>query len=506
MRFAILLAFAALSCHSAVLRDGNRITVSDAEGGVVIEFATPVSFEYERWWGATPPLRGVPLSMESQAITLDERQDGGVRLATRFLEVTLANGAVAIKTTSGREVTSMPRSAGRRGFELKAHDNEQFYGLGATDAPNLNLRGRKISSTRSLLVSSQGYGLYIPSGAAAFDLGDTIIVTTRDARFQIYYGPNPKEILEQHAIVTHTQTDLAETTLGTRDERKLPKEIRRVAINESNYCDSPRILNQLSLSGELFPALDLAKLGRNDQLVRLLPFLYDSKLAPHPDVEQRRSPWDVYLVAYLREAHDRGLPFVRPLLMQFPQDKGLDAHSDVYMLGDEILLAPGCNVTSIDLPRGSWTDLRNNVRHAGRRKIANDPGAGLPIFAKAGSLIPLNSTRRGRSLELHYFPSSGAEFFVYETEVNDYSQFHAAPAGDFMRVESESKVERTCEWILHHTPAKPKSVGETGHAFKEAANRAALLPGTWFHDPATGNLHIVVATVAGEDHIINMSF
>jgi hypothetical protein len=342
--------------------------------------------------------------------------------------------------------------------------------------------------------------LFTPSGKAKFDLASTSdAVSVNQTTFQFYYGPNPKEILEQHALTTHNQVDLDEASLSTRDERKLPAEVHRIDINETNYCDSPRILNQLSLSGELFPALDLAKLGRRDQLVRLLPFLYDSKGASHPDLDQRRNPWEVYLVAYLREAHDRGLPFIRPLLMQFPQDKGLDARFGLYMIGDEILVAPGCNVTEVELPRGSWTDLRTNTRHPGRQKISNDPKAGLPIYAKAGSVIPLTSSRR---LELHYFPSLGGEFFVYEREVNDYSQFHAAPSADFMRVESESKVARTCEWILHHT-AKPKAVGETGKAYKEATT---FQPGTWFHDQVTGNLHIIVATAAGEDHIVNMSF
>ena len=507
MRLTILLALLAstLTAAAAPERDGNRVTIRDSDGGIAIEFATPVSFQYEHWWGAQPaqPFPGAPLSLDSQSIAVKELADGGVQLTTRFLEVTLAKGAFTVRTTSGKEVAVMPRDASRTGFQLKAYPDEMFYGLGATDSPNLNLRGLLIPATKPLLISNHGYGLYVPSGAAVFDLAkrdpNSIGIATNKPAFQFYYGPNPKEILEQHVITTHNQIDLEEAALSTRDEKKLPKEVLRLDISDANYCDSPRILNQLSLSGELFPALDLARLGRHDQLVRLLPFLFDSKGASHPELDKRRSPWELYLVAYLREAHDRGLPFIRPLLMQFPQDKGLDARSGVYMIGDEILVAPGCNVTEVELPRGSWTDLRTNTRHAGRQKVANDPKAGLPIYAKAGSLIPLKAARR---LELHYFPTLGGEFFVYEPEVNDYSQFHAAPSANFMRVESESKVARICEWILHHT-SKPKTVEETGRPYNEAAT---LLPGTWFHDPATGNLHIVVATAAGEDHIVNMSF
>lgn len=502
MRWVFLLAVIGLTLTAAVDRDGNRFTIPDSEGGLALEFSSPVSFQYHHWWG-TQPVRGAPLSLDPQPVKLKENLDGSVQLTTRFLVLTIDKGALAIKTIAGREVTAMSKPPSRAGFTFRTNPNEMFYGLGATDAPKLNLRGSLIQSSRPLMLSSNGFGLFTPTGPATFDLTppETYTIAANNTIIQFYYGPNPKEILEQHAITTQTQVDLEELTLTTRDPKKLPKEIRRLEINDANYCDSSRILNQLSLSGELFPALDLAKLPKHDQFIRLLPFLYDSKGVTHPELEQRRSTWDAYLIAYLREAHDRGLPFIRPLLMQFPQDKGLDARSDVYMIGDEILVAPGCNVTEVELPRGSWTDLRTNTRYPGRQKISNDPKAGLPIFAKAGSLIPLTTPKR---LELHYFPTLGGEFFVYEPSVNEYSQFHAAPSADFMRVESESRVARTCEWILHHT-SKPKQVGETGKPYKEAANRATMQSGTWFHDAANGNLHIVMATAAGEDHIINIT-
>ena len=498
----LLFLLATATLVKAADREGNRVVIPADGGGSAVEFASLESFQFERWSGAAPP-RGAPLSSESLAITVIDNPDGSVRLTTRFLDLLLAQGQLTVKTASGREVAVFePSNAGV--LRLKAYSDEMFYGLGATTAPKLNLRGSVIQSPKAFMLSSHGYGLYIPSGLAQFDLTkpDFIEVVASNAKAQFYYGPNPKEILEQYALTTHHQVDLDEATLATRDAKKLPREIKPLDLDDAHYCDSPRILNQLSLSGELFPALDLARLPKRDQLIRLLPFLYDSSGETHPELEQRRSPWELYLIAYLREAHDRGLPIIRPLLMQFPLDKGLDARADLYMIGDEVLVAPGCNVTEIELPRGSWTDLRNNVRNTGRQKIKNDPHAGLPIFAKAGSLIPLVTPRR---LELHYFPSLGGEFFVYEPQANDYSQFHAAPSADFMRVESESKVARTCEWVLHHS-SKPTSVGETGKSFRPAKTIAELQSGTWFFDAVSGNLHIVIATNAGEDHVINLRF
>ncbi len=487
MRLGIF--FFSIMTALAAERDGNRVTMREGQSGIAIEFASPVSFQYERWTGVQP-VRGAPLSLENQAITLNETADT-VQVKSKFLAVTVAKGVVTVRTTSGREVAVM-LSPGK----FKAYPEEKFFGLGATGGPTLNLRGTRVASARPLLISSHGYGLYASSKKAAFDLTGSDTFSLDQSTFQFYFGPNPKEILEQHVLATHNQIDLEESTLAARNLKKFPSDVHPVDVNDANYCDSPRLLNQLSLSGELFPAVDLARIPNHAPLVRLLPFLYDSKGVTHLDLEQLRAPWELYLVAYLREAHDRGLPFIRPLLMQFPQDK--DDRADVYMIGDELLVAPGCRVTDVLLPRGSWTDLRTNQRHSGRQKIPNDPNAGLPIYAKAGSLIPLVTKQR---LELHYYPTQGGEFFVYEPDANEYSQFHAAPSGDFLRVESESKVARTCEWILHHT-AKPKAVGETGKPFMETTTGA---PGTWFHNTATGNLHIVVATKAGEDHIVNIT-
>jgi hypothetical protein len=489
---------------AAAIRDGNRVSIPDASGGTIIEFASPVSLQYTRWFGSTRPILGPPLTLTSQPLTLEDGPQ--VRISSTFLTVTIStSGAIDVRTKSGREVVAMPQPATPPGFQLTAEPAEQYFGLGDITAPKLDLRGRLISSTRPFLLSSRGYGIYIPAAPATFDLANKnpgrIAIETDHPTFQLYYGPNPKEILEQHALTTHRQTNLADATLSNRDSRNFPSEIERITITEANYCDAPRILNQLSLSGVLFPAINLAPIAAHDESLRLLPFLYDEK--PHPDLERLRDPWQHYLVAYLREAHDRGLPFIRPLLIQFPKDQGLETRSDLYMIGDEILVAPGCNVTEVELPRGSWTDLRNNTNHPGRQKIANDLKAGLPIYAKSGSLIPLVSSHPGINLELHYFPEMGAEFFVYEPAVNDYSQFHAGPSADFIRVESESKVARTCEWILHHT-AKPKSVGETGKPFREVTTLDALKPGTWFHDSTTGNLHVAVSTAPGEDHIVNI--
>ena len=85
------------------------------------------------------------------------------------------------------------------------------------------------------------------------------------------------------------------------------------------------------------------------------------------------------------------------------------------------------------------------------------------------------------------------------------AQFHAAPAGDFTRVEIESQVRRTYEWVIHHSKS-PREVSEDAIVYKKVDQRALLQPGAWWHDAEQNNLHVMVRAEAGSDRIVNISY
>jgi hypothetical protein len=219
-----------------------------------------------------------------------------------------------------------------------------------------------------------------------------------------------------------------------------------------------------------------------------------------------RSAFTPYLTTYLREAYDRGFPLIRPFPIEFSKDPGSDQHPYEFMLGDEFLLAPvvaAGNRHRVTLPRGIWTDLRTNTEYRGNQEIEIDaPQGRVPMFVRNGSLFPMAA---GNRMELHYMPSLGGEFFLWEPDLGSNSQFHAAPAGDFLRVEVETKVERTYEWVLHHTRA-PGEVGEESVMYTRVNARSALRAGTWWHDAALNDLHLMLRARAGSDRIVNISF
>jgi hypothetical protein len=124
------------------------------------------------------------------------------------------------------------------------------------------------------------------------------------------------------------------------------------------------------------------------------------------------------------------------------------------------------------------------------------------MFARNGSLFPISTVGK---MELHYFPSLGGEFFLWEPDEDENSQFHAAPAGEFLRVEAESRLTRNYEWVLHHTKT-PREVAEESGLYTRANTVAERRSGTWWHDDARDDLHILMHVEAGTDRIVNVSF
>ena len=108
-------------------------------------------------------------------------------------------------------------------------------------------------------------------------------------------------------------------------------------------------------------------------------------------------------------------------------------------------------------------------------------------------------------MELHYFPRLGGEFFLYESDLGDISQFHAAPAADIIRLEIESMVDRSYEWVVHHLDPV-REVISAGRKYAEVKQARLLRPGAWFYDKDLKNLHVTVEGAAGADVIVNVSF
>ncbi|HAJ35277.1 MAG TPA: alpha-xylosidase, partial [Chloroflexi bacterium] len=77
-----------------------------------------------------------------------------------------------------------------------------------------------------------------------------------------------------------------------------------------------------------------------------------------------------YLYAAAVEAHTQGIPIMRPMLLEFPDDPACDTLDRQYMLGEALLVAPiftNAGIVDYYLPAGHWTHfLTGEVIEGGR--------------------------------------------------------------------------------------------------------------------------------------------
>lgn len=513
MRLAV--AFGLLSCVCfaqpvTYTVAGNLVQFRARDGAAEFEWLSSASFRFRRDWrpNSSPKLPRTASKIEFQT----EERGTEVVLTSRYLSVIIDRATFGIGVTAEGKPIDLgvfAKEPGKLVCRRSLVAGEQLFGLGTTESKGLDNRGLRISGDPDLLLSSEGYGLvYRTPGNYVYDLGASnpkvmrVVLNGADSIEEFfYYGPTPKEILESRRQQLSLD-ELPSEYLRILSERELPGDVTQLPAGSA--CELMHSLAQLSMSGRLYPATDIARTPAS--IAPLLPLLYSASGQAAESLKHQRERWTPYLIAYLREAFDRGFPIVRPLVMQFPRDVALHDVYDELMIGDELLIAAPCNAAgdrAVRLPMGIWTDLRDNRQYQGKREVRLRADVdNWPVLVRNGSILPLQEHGR---LELHYFPSLGAEFFLYEPAVEEHSQYHAGPAGDYWRLETESKVARRYEWVMHHVD-RPRYVARDEVMFEAVDSREALRPGTWYHDPANRNLHVLIDVPARIDHILNIRF
>ena len=150
---------------------------------------------------------------------------------------------------------------------------------------------------------------------------------------------------------------------------------------------------------------------------RLLPYLY---------------------TANIRTARD-GEPLVAPMYYRDHSPLAYRAKNQYYF-GSELVVAPvvtkmkpdGYSVTDVYLPEGKWTDFfTGEIYRGGRVYKMGTPLDRMPVFAKAGAIIPMIAKRDGNSQKF-----DSLEVKVYAGE-GEYRMFDEGGFTDFKLTEIE---------------------------------------------------------------------
>jgi alpha-D-xyloside xylohydrolase len=152
-------------------------------------------------------------------------------------------------------------------------------------------------------------------------------------------------------------------------------------------------------------------LRRYDELrYRLLPYIYSSA-------------WGVT---------KNGETLMRALPLEFWSDPRVTEITDQFMFGGALLINPvtteGAKERSLYLPAGhDWVDFWTGKRLPGGEKVtAQSPLDTMPIYAKAGSIIPFgpsveSAAAKSDPVELRIYAGANADFTLYEDEGDNYN-------------------------------------------------------------------------------------
>ena len=167
----------------------------------------------------------------------------------------------------------------------------------------------------------------------------------------------------------------------------------------------------------------------------------------------------IYSLAY--STYQTGAPFMRPLFLDFPDDRNVADLRDEYMFGPALLVAPvthqGATARMVYLPAGSdWYNFWTNERaHGGQSINVDAPIDRLPLFVRAGSILPFgeeveNTSVAQKIAKVRIYRGRDSDFTLYDDDGTTYA--YEKGAGRITRLHWNDSMQK-----LSHDGAEPWS-------------------------------------------------
>ncbi len=220
-----------------------------------------------------------------------------------------------------------------------------------------------------------------------------------------------------------------------------------------------------------------------------------------------------YWYNVFHESAATGLPVMRALLLDYPDDPRAIETDDEFLIGDDLLVAPvlkdGEITRRVYLPKGDWYDFWSRRRYAGPLNITvKAPLDTIPLFARGGAVIPTQQVLQYTDqapidpLRLEVFPSNRSERDYYEDDGLTYNYrqgaylkqtFSVNAGGARISVQtsarqgSYSPPARALEFSIHGQACAPRNVEAGGEALTQVDSAQKLKDartGWWFDEDA----------------------
>jgi alpha-glucosidase len=142
------------------------------------------------------------------------------------------------------------------------------------------------------------------------------------------------------------------------------------------------------------------------------------------DIEQRYRLLP-YLYSSFYQSHQTGIPVSRTLAINYTQDTTIfdTKYQNQFLFGDALMVAPVESTKfteDVYLPKGQWYRFSTGEKFEGGKVILADaPLTDLPVFVKAGAIIPMQNVIQSTNekgdgiLEINLWYGKEASSFVY---------------------------------------------------------------------------------------------
>lgn len=220
-----------------------------------------------------------------------------------------------------------------------------------------------------------------------------------------------------------------------------------------------------------------------------------------------------YLYTEATKASQTGLPLMQAMSLAFPSDSAAAERDQQYMFGRQLLVAPitaqGATSKDVHLPQGEWYDFWNGGRAQGGGTKTYFAGTdSIPVYAKAGAIIPLNlnagyelggaignSVDDYTNLSFRIYPS-GTSSYDYVEDSAGATRTIASTENFAGHTVAVSVPALTTKSTLQVASTRPSSVTVAGAALTQYSSASALnaaSTGYWW-DARQQLTHVKVAS------------
>lgn len=155
---------------------------------------------------------------------------------------------------------------------------------------------------------------------------------------------------------------------------------------------------------------------------------------------QLRYQWLPHLYTLFMEASRTGIPVMRPLFLEYPNDPKTTNLSDQFLIGDNVLIAPIMRPATyhrvVYLPEGDWVHYwTDKIIQGGTHILVEADLETLPLFIKKGSMVAHGAIKSSTmapetNMEIHIYPDDKGE--ISYTFYDDDGETFAYEQGEYL--------------------------------------------------------------------------